>query len=502
MEFGPKQSRRVGDYSNWIPGAATEITQKDTAQKWGTSYELWRMDLSGLDLGLIEDKVERAVREAYSKYLLLDSKSRRLVLILPSILPHPLISIVLTCLFTNFQVPSLTLFSSPIMSVVAAGVRSGIVVDIGWHETRINAVYEYREVHQSSTVRAMKLTTLYMAMTLQDLARKGARETNLAYQEAALSEDKIDVDLDHAEEVLIRMGWCQSFRRSKRGSTEIIEEQMDDLNIRDRKLNSQETFENTESLVSLPLTSPSSKPAQVLSPTLRKPIESALLDTKPTPHDFDDHEQPIHFLLYNALLSLPPDVRGSCLSRIIITGGGSNIPGLKQRLIDELAAIVKQRGWDPVYGKGADHYRKMQADIARTRNEIASKLKPPIKISENTSGFPNGSSPAAAPAFEPQVPDPIEEKLRREAAKVSKPTVSGIIRGVETSGAWAGASLVAGLRIKGIVEIDRDAFLQHGMAGAKRDAEVSVMQSRQSFGPGIIRAGVPERAGWTLGAWA
>ncbi len=50
-------------------------------------------------------------------------------------------------------------------------------------------------------------------------------------------------------------------------------------------------------------------------------------------------------------------------------------------------------------------------------------------------------------------------------------TVSGVIRGVETLGAWTGGSLTVDL----IFKLDKDYFTQHGLAGAKRDMESSVV---------------------------
>lgn len=34
---------------------------------WGEKHELWKLDLRNLDLGLVGDKIARAVREAYTK---------------------------------------------------------------------------------------------------------------------------------------------------------------------------------------------------------------------------------------------------------------------------------------------------------------------------------------------------------------------------------------------------------------------------------------------------
>lgn len=98
-------------------------------------------------------------------------------------------------------------------------------------------------------------------------------------------------------------------------------------------------------------------------------------------------------------------------------------------------------------------------------------------------------------------PDPIEERLRRDQSKGTKPTVSGSIRGVESLGAWAGASLMANLRIKGLVEIERDSFLQYGLAGARRDLESNVA-NRKSMGSGMPSVNAVEKGVSGLGMWA
>ena len=65
--FGPDEQRRAGDYSQWEPGSLSSSRGKRHISSSGEAHELWSMDLRGVDLGLIEDKIERAVREAYNK---------------------------------------------------------------------------------------------------------------------------------------------------------------------------------------------------------------------------------------------------------------------------------------------------------------------------------------------------------------------------------------------------------------------------------------------------
>ncbi|MCJ1398479.1 hypothetical protein MMC11_001679 [Xylographa trunciseda] len=503
LTYSPEQSRRVGDYRQWLPGYETRARIKATIDKWGEDHELWRMDLRKVDLGLVEDKLERALRDAYSRYLLLDSKTRRLVLVLPSVLPHALVSVLLTCLFTKFQVPSITMLSAPTLSIVAAGLRSGLVVDIGWQETTITAVYEYREIHQCRTTRAMKLLTLHMAQILQKYTRGAQKEP---HADSATSDEDIDVDFQHAEEVTARLAWCGTSPQNLKHSEETLEKRVTSLQIARDDHDNEDTPLGSEvynTLISVPLPSSSSKLVPIPFSKFSIPVESALIAHDSSFHDLDDHEQPLPHLLYRALLSLPPDVRGLCMSRIVLTGGGSNIPGLKSRLLDELSTTVARRGWDPVWGKAAEKHRKAQEEVARSRKAAATKVQSCIRTTEHTGDPSNDRPSTVAAAIEPQVPDPIEEKLRREEAMRNPATVSGIVRGVETLGAWAGASLVAALKIRGVVEVEREVFLQHGLAGAKRDVDVSVSQSsRQSLGPGYLRAGGLDKAGWTLGTWA
>ena len=92
-------------------------------------------------------------------------------------MPHQLLSSVLSSTFLNFHFPSITLFPAPILHTVAAGCRSSLVVDIGWAETIVTAIYEYREVKQTRTSRAMKKTLLQMASMLRQYANQPSMNT-------------------------------------------------------------------------------------------------------------------------------------------------------------------------------------------------------------------------------------------------------------------------------------------------------------------------------------
>ncbi|MCJ1457258.1 hypothetical protein MMC28_007625 [Mycoblastus sanguinarius] len=503
LGFGPDESRRAGDYRRWLPGYHERPRKRQRVAAWGEDHELWRMDLRGFDLGVVEDKIERAVRDAYTKYLLLDSKSRRLLVILPSVMPHQLLSTLLSTLFSNFQNPSITLLSPPVLSTAAAGCRSGFVVDIGWRETIMTGIYEYREVYQSRTTRAMRMVTLDMARLLQKHHKKDAIEPadTVGAKEEDFDDAMLSVDLDQAEEVTTRMAWCKSWQRTMDVAIEtrdqhghlklapIAEEEEPSAVVARHEI-------GEDPSISIPSPSSPRQSIQIPFSQFAEPAETALLAATRKKYDLDDHEQPLHVLIYKSILSLPPDVRAVCMSRIIITGGGSNIPGLKARLIDEVSALVQERGWDPVFGKAADKRRKGLKEISNSRR-VRSSRPNEVQHSDKTTD----SAPLVPASIAPQIIDTIDEKLLRDQAKESKPNISGVIRGVETLGAWAGGSLLASLRVKGLVEIEKDSFLLHGLAGARKDAEASVVPQK-SFGPGMPRAVTGEKTGWTLAGWA
>lgn len=479
LRFGPERSRRVGDYREHLPEYQERPRKRRRNYKWGEDHELWRMDLRDVDLGLVEDKIERTLREAYTKYLLLDSKNKRLVLILPSLLPHRLLSSILSSIFSNFQMPSITLFSSPVLNVAAAGCRAGLVVDIGWDETVVTGIYEHREVQTRWTTRAMKVVTQRTAVLLHQSTKPDDPSQQRPDPSQSPEDKKLDEPpppdsryFEFSEEVTSRIAWCPVTRQDSPHS--------------EQKTNSGAAEAHDDSqdgtTIDVPSPLPPHKTLQIPFAKLAEPVEYGLLAKGSNLHNLDDDEQSLPQLIYKSLLSLPPDVRSQCMARIVITGEGSNIAGLKTRLLNEVKAIVDARGWDPVYGKVAVEAKQHVENTRGTRNK--GNLIP---------------SAGADTHLQPQIKDEMTEKLEQDRRKNVKATVVGEIRGVETLGAWAGGSLVASLKVKGVVEIDRDSFLTNGLAGAKKESEVVQATQRMSLG---ARSGLGEKSGWTLGAWA
>lgn len=459
--FGPEESRRVGDYRGWIQGAAGNgpLPKPVNAEDWARDYELWQPDLRKADLGLLEDKIERLFRETYNQYLLTDAGSSRLVLTLPSLMPHPLLSSLLSTLFSRWRFPSITLLPSATMSATAAGLRSALVVDIGWAETTATGLYEYREITTKRSTRAMKSTH-------QELGRLLSRLVSGEDHEMEAKDDGISVGFAYCEEILTRFAWCKP-----------------------RANDGEQPEENAHTVLIPSPTDPAQDFVYVPFSRLAAPVETVLLATGTPESELDDEEKSIPLLVYNTLLALPPDARGTCMSRIVFVGGGARIPGLRQRILQEVSFLIEQHGWSAIRGKAVERQRQRMEDLRISSQTNGQKPKPTSE---------NGETPAEDEKIDPsqEVPeiDFVEQKLHRQNKDIPV-SVQGVLREVESLGAWAGASLVTSLKLRGMVEIEREKFLQHGLAGATRDSEPPVPDRRSG-----LRAG--DRSSWTLAGWA
>jgi actin-related protein len=479
IPFTPESARRVGDYREWLPGYRP---RKGRLEDSVSDYELWRDDLGhgieedAFDLGLLEDKLERAVRDAYNTYLLTDAGTARLVLVLPSMLPRPILSAILSMLFGRWKFPSISLVPRPTVCLAAAGMRSGIVVDIGWHETTVTPVYEYREMKASRSIRGMKMLTLRVGRMLESIAEKLV----VSHGEA------LQTDLPFVEDFTYRMA------RSTIPATTPTNESSNTQPDEPTTIALDWPTDTSSVEVSFPLATVTEVVDECFLPSV--------LELQP-----DDEELPISELLYNALLHLPPDVRAICMARITFVGAGSIIPNLRQAVISKLEDTITRHGWTPVRGA---HVIQRRQNLTLT---VQNRPKRLISEAHDNDGVgsishpQNGTFPSAAEesAFE----DKLQKQLTKDSSQHSaQQTVQGQIRCVESLGAWAGASLLTSLKVKAVVEIERNKFLESGIAGATRMGETDAVANGQrvsSGAAGAVGGGKPvERTSWTLGGWA
>jgi actin-related protein len=410
-----------------------------------------------------------------------------MVWILPSALPIPLLSAALDSVFTRFQPPTVSLLSSPIALAVGAGVRSALVVDLGWGETVVSSIYEYREVASKRTIRGgralVEQTHRLLANHLPETQKKSDDS-----QEHVLS-------FEECNDITTRMVWCRPCPVS--GSTRSSSQTLETLHEHDEGESADRSLPGRAGSVTISLKSgPAPTSLELPFDAFAEPCEDAFFDSQCSPTSFDDHELPLHLLVYRSLLQLPVDVRALCMSRIIFTGGCSNVLGLRKRIFDEVSHLVATRGWDPVEGKRLEQLRtnlKLNKRRARQAHNGPAGVTSQSEEGEEQDGVWHDAANVV-----PEV-DPIEEQLKRGTDR--RPRVQGEMRAIESLGAWSGASLVTHLKTPAIATIDRDAWLLHGAAGAGKAGEVDQKTQRQSLGAGGLIRGSAAGSAWTLGVW-
>ncbi|KAK2029459.1 actin-like ATPase domain-containing protein [Colletotrichum zoysiae] len=500
LSLGPEQLRRVGDFRTWDPEHKDDWRRRPTGKTWGVEHELWQPDVRAVDLGLVEDKMDRAIREALNKFLLIDSRPRRTCLVLSSSTPLPLISTTLDVLFHRFQAPTVSLMSSAVMSTVGAGTRSALVVDLGWAETAVTSVYEYREVRTSRSVRGGKMLVNETHNLLQDALSTTPVHAQRTRRER--DQGQHSLSFEECEELACRLVWCRQLAQSE----------FPDLGKRQQQtpgdvlptVEEQDEFAppspvaRDESKGNIDVLLQSVQPPENITLSwqqLSEPCENTYFAPQYSRSSFDDDELPVHYLLYQHLVQLPIDARAICMSRIIFTGGCSRVVGLRRRIFDELSNLVHERGWDPVQGRAPQQY-KTNTMLKRTTSRPASDGPTEAKVfGTDTEERKVGDDEAPLYAT-----DVIEESLRKRESHHAK--VQGVLRPLGSLGPWGGASLACQLRVAAMANVDRDTWFQQGVNGASRPSEVDIKsQQRQSMGPGGLMRGAVGQATWTLGAW-
>lgn len=274
------------------------------------------------------------------------------------------------------------MMSAPVLATIAAGLRCALVVDIGWDETIVTPVYELRAIEGRG-------------VGVHGRCRRGIkvlREHWGLFLGAHLPEG-IDPGLDETEEVMERLGYVISSPALENDTTTI------------------------------PL---AGRTVRIAFRDLARPAEKTFFSVtsahqEASPDVSDDDDTPLPELLYNALLHSAIDVRAACVSRIIFVGGGSKIPGLQARVLEELRGIIARKGWVVGFRTPPPHpEEEEEGGIARERDSEAEKK-----------------------AF----------------------VAAGEVRGVKSLGVWCGGSLFAGLKVRAKAEVERERFLSQVASG-------------------------------------
>ncbi|KAF3917954.1 Actin-1 [Dactylellina cionopaga] len=456
---GTRTNRRTGE-------AAGPRIRNTGSEEW----ELWMNDLRLKDLGVVEDLMERVLRDAYNKHLLIESKSKRLLIIIPPVFPLALQNTFSQLLFLHFQPPSITYLPSPVLNCLAAGLRSALIVDIGWQETTITPVYELRPLPsyiKFSSRGSKSLVECFGQLLWNTIKPEGDDESWWRIFNWA-----------EVEDLLSRYGWCKSSTDAREDARQRArqafglpkekdgDEEFNEDGEKIRKTSADIRAQRRRERIDAAEVAASFKTPllEERTTTLNLPFEAMsvaaeyafflqswtkVLSLKsdegyipiPNMEDLmegcqgrveyeDESDYTLPYLVFLALLHCPVDVRAVCIPRIVITGGASNIPGLKSRILGDLKDLVEERGgWNIVKTRNARGDER--------RRELVEKKPKKVEV---------------------EMLQSEKDDLRIKYAKLGG-VAPGTIRAVETMGAWVGGSILSGARIKGAVEVEREKFL-------------------------------------------
>jgi hypothetical protein len=157
-------------------------------------------------------------------------------------------------------------------------------------------------------------------------------------------------------------------------------------------------------------------------------------------------------------------------------------------VLREITQLVQERGWDAVHSYGSVTALRLKAKSSGQRLDAAIRTStgdattmtsatPAVNEAVDDMSITNQEQPVAqlkpraADRPHDDVHDPVSIKAER-GHRAKKEIGEGedalqAVRGVESLGAWAGASMLSSLRIRGVQEVERDDFLKHGLRSTR-----------------------------------
>ncbi|GAA5988767.1 hypothetical protein JCM10908_006161 [Rhodotorula pacifica] len=121
--------------------------RRSTSNNGGADGEVWSLEKSEAteEQWLVRElRLQRVIRSIWFENLLTDPRTRKVIVVENPLLSTRIKEMIAQILFDNLQVPSLSFAPAPVLSLMAAGRLSGLVVDVGHLETTVAPVFHSR----------------------------------------------------------------------------------------------------------------------------------------------------------------------------------------------------------------------------------------------------------------------------------------------------------------------------------------------------------------------
>ncbi|ORY34879.1 actin-domain-containing protein [Naematelia encephala] len=468
--------------------------------------EAWTLDLAQLH-GCREDRKEaerlisarcvRLARDAFTKHLMTDAKTRKVVVLENTFLPTVVKEQIAAALFDNLKVPSISFTPSCLLALAACGRITGLVVDIGWLETTITPVYCSRPLDHlaRSTTLAGKALHDRLRLLLQHHATyipPPASMSNLERRpvqpvpEGLLSDRLL-------ERILTEGCFVGSINlRTPNMSFADTSDDADDNRLanmlRDRYRGSA-----TATDLSFRIDPPESTglgPGLLLVPGWIRERAAELLFGD----DIDDEQDGIPESILHCISKLPVDLRPTLISSLLITGGTASLPGLIPRLRVSLLRLLLPSPSLPETGHPINspawrraeraEWRKRHTEPFRSLYGLSGRLAilndpAPLDTGDiDGGGLAGGRAPRWTPGLLSWVGGSLAGALKTGAPEMTRETYDTLFaHSIERGESWLAAQETA-----------------------ERDVAALVGVNIEDLKPGMAREGGLERKrGWKVG---
>uniref|UniRef100_T1JB17 Actin-related protein 10 n=1 Tax=Strigamia maritima TaxID=126957 RepID=T1JB17_STRMM len=255
------------------------------------------------------------IHHLYFKYLLVNPKDRRVVIIESVLSPTLFRETVAKVLFVHFEVSSLLFVPSHLLTLFTLGISSGLVLDMGYRESQIFPIYDGILLLNSGYTLPLAAKAIHS--NLENLLLNHA-SVHFHDRQVLLPEMTASLSKTLLEDITVRLCFATTLERSR---------QIQDVK---RASESVHKFPPSRPPVDYPMDG--DKILRIPGTVTEQAVEVLF--------ELDHDMQTIATLVVDTLLSCPVDIRKTLAENIVVTGGTSMLPGFKSRLKSEINHLL------------------------------------------------------------------------------------------------------------------------------------------------------------------
>ncbi|GAB6021667.1 Actin- protein 10 [Chamberlinius hualienensis] len=250
------------------------------------------------------------INRLYFKFLLVNPKDRRLVIIESVFTPSVFRETLAKLMFIQYEVSSVVFAPSHLMTLYTLGVRTALVMDVGYDETTVIPVYEGVVMINSSEDYAVAGKALHNR--LRSLLIEHSTVKMAGNVEAGVETILDFLDEEILEDIKVRACFVTPFERSK-------------------------ALAKGEELKQIPPFNYPLLGSKILS------VDGIVRElTMESLFERDGEEKSLASMILNCILKSPIDMRRALAENIIIVGGSSMVPGFQHRLLMEIKHLLSE----------------------------------------------------------------------------------------------------------------------------------------------------------------